>query len=272
MYPIYEGVADIQNTDFRETFQESCFEINLLIDKNYEDADLTITVRPIDDDGYEVLVSYIVTINGKPYYVDFDLWKNSDEVLRIPALPVQDLHIKFEIEVHEVLCPNSLSEPGPHRNFRILTKNGEVYVNTSWLLDNVGGSLFSDWFVREGQGESTVVPTNIDENELEVLLKAVCSYSKIIITRQNFDVLLEVAWRFKITNLLRALEGYILQARAFHPMEKLIFAYKYKMAMLATNILAPLDSRERKKDALYAYIEEKDITEIPQELMEMLDL
>ncbi|CAD5227470.1 unnamed protein product [Bursaphelenchus okinawaensis] len=271
MYPLFEGNVDVQNDNFTYSISESCFEIQLNVVKSDDVANLSVNVKPEDDDGYELLVSYGVVVNGTGNYVDFDLWKVEEQVFSLPLSSTEN-QIKLEVEVHEILSSKSIDKPGPHRNFRVLTKNGELYVNATWLKENVGGSLFSDWYLRECQGESTVVPTNIGENELEILLKAVCSYSRIIVTKRSFDVLLDVAWNFKMVYLLRAIEHYLQQARSVHNMEKLIFAYKYKFAMLATAILAPLDSLERRKEALYGYLEEKSLTEIPHELLEMLDL
>lgn len=63
------------------------------------------------------------------------------------------------------------------------TSRGECFVSTSTLAEEFGGQLFKDWDSRAIQGESTIVPTNLSEDELDELLKACCGYSKVIINR-----------------------------------------------------------------------------------------
>lgn len=62
------------------------------------------------------------------------------------------------------------------------SSKGEYFVNAT-SLSELGGSLFKDWYNRECTGETTVVATELDTDEIDILLKACCAYSTIIVTR-----------------------------------------------------------------------------------------
>jgi hypothetical protein len=139
-------------------------------------------------------------------------------------------------------------------------------------LKEIGGSLFQGWYNRESVGETTIVATELSEEELDALLTACCAYSSIIISRRNFETLLPIAWKYKITAVLRAIEQYLLNSKGIHVISKLEFAYKCKFAMLASNVVRSLGNLQKRKEVLLSYLTGRKMTECPNYLLEMLEL
>lgn len=127
--------------------------------------------------------------------MDFDLWRRKERSLELPLKTCTAHSIKFQMEVHEVLVPKSLHEATPHRNFKVVvsfrpgfasfcqSSAGDYFVNTSWLTEEMGGSLFADWHSLEQRGHGSVAPTGIGEPALGELLRACCAYPRVIVSR-----------------------------------------------------------------------------------------
>ncbi|KAI6244208.1 hypothetical protein M3Y99_00093800 [Aphelenchoides fujianensis] len=194
---------------FVASFNENCFDITLtVVDGKEGNKQLALDVSPQEAGGYEIVVSFVVVVNGVEHWVDFDLWKTAETVWKADVQTAA-ISVGFRFEVHDVLAPSDLRTGG---GFRKLPHSRAYFVNTT-ELNNLGGSLFASWHRRELEGESAVAVTELHEDELDALLKACCAYSTVVITKRNFEVLLPIAWKFKIVGVLRAIERFLSNSK-----------------------------------------------------------
>lgn len=69
MFKLFERQINVEKEDFSKEISESCFLITLKLIRKEDTATLMLETRPEDDDGYEVLVSFCVNIDGQDYFV-----------------------------------------------------------------------------------------------------------------------------------------------------------------------------------------------------------
>nr|CAD2172811.1 unnamed protein product [Meloidogyne enterolobii] len=169
--------------------------------------------------------------------------------------------------------PGDLSVSNGFRNFAILNSDRTWYVNTN-QLNTFGGRLFKEWYERDSQGESNCVVQSLTVNELNQLLTACCAYSTPVVHSRNFDVLLEIADKEKITGLLRLLESFLVESRVVHPIRKLEYSAEYRMTRLATSVLRSFPNRLARLDSLFSYLSEngENITDVHLDVLEMLEI
>ncbi|KAI6191721.1 N terminal Xaa Pro Lys N methyltransferase 1 [Aphelenchoides bicaudatus] len=276
LYPLLpeQEIVCSDSNPFVKKFYESCFEITLKVTASLtggkQSYQITLTTCPEDGNAYELLVSVLVTINGTKNWIDFDLWKGEQTAFEL-VLDAEKLILGFSLDVHDILAPRDLHTGGNFRNLRVLSSKNEYFVNAT-ALNELGGSLFKDWYTRECTGETTIVTTEFDDDELNVLLKACCAYSSIVVARQTFDTLLRIAWKHKIVAVLRAIENYLLNARGVHVIDKLDLSYKYKFALLGSGVLKTLGNQFQRKEILLDYLRTKNIPFCPQHLLEILEV
>lgn len=82
-FTLFQDEVSAETQDFEKTFQENCYLIRLKVsaflffrhpdalqvERKLNDALLIVEVEPEEEDGYEVLVSYCISVDGTPTYV-----------------------------------------------------------------------------------------------------------------------------------------------------------------------------------------------------------
>uniref|UniRef100_A0A1I8BVW2 SMK-1 domain-containing protein n=1 Tax=Meloidogyne hapla TaxID=6305 RepID=A0A1I8BVW2_MELHA len=144
----------------------------------------------------------------------------------------------------------------------------------SCVIDWLEFSLCSREMLGVPGGENNCVVQSLAVNELDQLLTACCAYSTPIVHRRNFDTLLEIADKEKITGLLRLLESFLVDSRVVHPIRKLEYSAEYRMTRLATSVLRSFPNRLARLDSLFAYLSEngENITDVHLDVLEMLEI
>ncbi|KAI6205354.1 AMPKBI domain-containing protein [Aphelenchoides besseyi] len=103
---------------------------------------ILVDVNPEVENGYEIVVSFVVVINESENWINYDLWKCAETVWET-VVKTRDLSLAFRLEVHDVLVERDLHSNGGYRNLRVLSVRGEYFVNATELKE-IGGSLFQD--------------------------------------------------------------------------------------------------------------------------------
>ncbi|KAF7633351.1 hypothetical protein Mgra_00007233 [Meloidogyne graminicola] len=246
--------------------------------KNHAKVELSIEPANFSDgingDGYELIVDYKLVVDSETKLIERDRWKNKEVLQEIETNSCNIDWLELSLCVREMLgIPGDLHISNSFRNFALLNSDKTWYVNTN-QLNTFGGRLFKEWYERDSQGENTCVVQSIDDKELDLLLTACCAYSTPIVHRRNFDKLLEIADKEKITGLLRLLESFIVDSRVIHPIRKLEYSAEYRMSRLATSVLRSFPNRLSRLDSLFAYLSEngENITDVHLDVLKMLEI
>uniref|UniRef100_A0A914KUN3 Uncharacterized protein n=1 Tax=Meloidogyne incognita TaxID=6306 RepID=A0A914KUN3_MELIC len=225
-------------------------------------------------DGYELIVDYKLVVDSETKLIERDRWKDKEVLQEIETNSCTIDWLEFSLCVREMLgIPGDLSVSNGFRNFAILNSDRTWYVNTN-QLNTFGGRLFKEWYERDSQGESNCVVQSLTVNELNQLLTACCAYSTPVVHSRNFDVLLEIADKEKITGLLRLLESFLVESRVVHPIRKLEYSAEYRMSRLATSVLRSFSNRLARLDSLFSYLSEngENISDVHLDVLEMLEI
>ena len=251
MNPVYRK-ANIE-LPFSAQIHQSCFVLKIKASKadpsSSENGDeaaaekacasLELSIEPAVDEGeecYELIVDYKLRVDEHIEQVERDCWHGKEMLLTVKLDSTSIGLLELSLNVRDTLAPQDLHQQTSFRNFHVLNADTSWYVNTN-QLNALGGRMFKEWFERDCQGEQNAVVQSLNTNELGILLRACCAYSTPIVHRRNFDALIEIADKERMTGLLRVLESHLIESRQTHPIRKLEFAAEYRMSRLATSVL-----------------------------------
>uniref|UniRef100_A0A914WSM5 Uncharacterized protein n=1 Tax=Plectus sambesii TaxID=2011161 RepID=A0A914WSM5_9BILA len=220
--------------------------------------------------GYSLLVDYNLTISDDDLNelismdVEKDLFssiyasQSASEVMWSRSVPTDRLDgcsATLRLRVVQMLSGSreNLSDESPYRDFALLNGNTAYFVDVNYLAD-LGGAQFAEWKDLRSKGHRRTVVMDWAPDDLRLLMDALCTYRSPVITCRNYDFILSVASRLKITKVLRAIERFLIDARHIHPIRKLELAVEFRLAMLGDAILrsfrSPLDALDSLHDFL----------------------
>uniref|UniRef100_A0A1I7TG62 MI domain-containing protein n=1 Tax=Caenorhabditis tropicalis TaxID=1561998 RepID=A0A1I7TG62_9PELO len=143
--------------------------------------------------------------------------------------------------IRKLLCELDLSKPSGSRqfivqNFENQVKEGLIfYVNLS-KLNQYGGDLFKKWqTIEDVQNISTT--TELMENKMiEALMEATAKYDDLIVLRHSFHMLIQIAQKFRMHKLMRAVEEFLSETKLMSWDEKILLALQYRMSLLYVQV------------------------------------
>lgn len=107
-------------------------------------------------------------------------------------------------------------------------------MNVAKLL-TVGGDLFKKWKAEEDINLNTTTE-HIDNMLIEVLMESAVKYDDVVILRHSVDVLIQVAQKFRIHKLMRAIEDVISDTKLMNWDEKILIALQYRMSVMYVRV------------------------------------
>uniref|UniRef100_A0A915AUS3 Association with the SNF1 complex (ASC) domain-containing protein n=3 Tax=Parascaris univalens TaxID=6257 RepID=A0A915AUS3_PARUN len=230
------------------------------VDEENENWAVILTPEEAFALGCALLVDLLFTLDERPpLRVERELCETEREVLRVRRSFNKSATVSLCFRVVDLYTVHDLSMPSAHRSFQLICEGELMYVDTTYLA-SLGGSLFADWHQMKTRGESRTVVSELSLARLSCLIEATSKFGAIVVTANNYEMLLSIASMYKIGSILRKVESCLIEMKNIDPIRKLEFAAIYQLAQLGDVVSRKLLSSGTAIHVLHQYLRRNNET------------